>query len=90
MITIPVINSRIDTTSPAISAGLLCNRTFSHRMPRAMEMTGSAEVMIAWTGARNASCWEGVLVEHEASRADDGKNVDGPVAEHCTKPAAKF
>jgi hypothetical protein len=45
--TIPVIISRTDTTSPAISAGPLRNRTFSHAMLRAMEITGSVEVIIA-------------------------------------------
>jgi hypothetical protein len=56
--TIPAIISRIATTSPPISAGLLRNRTFSQRMPRAIEITGSAEVIIAWTGARNVPCWK--------------------------------
>ena len=88
--TIPVIISRIATTSPPISAGLLRNRTFSHRMPRAIEMTGSAEVDDRLDRRQERALLEGVLVEHEAGRADDGKNIDGPVAEYFTKPAAEF
>ncbi len=55
---IPAIITRIDITSPAIAAGLERTITFSHTMPRAIEMTGSAAVMIACTGARNVPCWK--------------------------------
>jgi len=58
VMTIPTIISRSDVTSPAIAAGLLRTRTSSHTMPRVIERTGSAAVMIACTGARNVPCWK--------------------------------
>ncbi|HME66935.1 MAG TPA: hypothetical protein VKG61_18760 [Streptosporangiaceae bacterium] len=56
--TIPMIITTSDATSPAIAAGLLRTRTSSHTIPRATDRTGSAAVMIAWTGARNVPCWK--------------------------------
>ncbi len=55
--TIPAIMTRRDATWPAIAPGVLRTCTPSHKMPRAIEMTGSAEVRIAWTGARNVPSW---------------------------------
>jgi hypothetical protein len=56
--TIPATINRGDATSPKMAAGLSRNTTFSHRMLRAMEMIGSAEVMIDWTGASDLPCWK--------------------------------
>ena len=86
--TIPVIISRADTASPPMSAGLLRNRIFSHPMPRAIEMIGSAAGDYRLDRRQERALLEGVLVEQEAGRADDGKDIDGPVAEHSRKPAA--
>jgi hypothetical protein len=56
--TIPAVRSSSDTTSPAMFAGPPRNLTASQPMPRAMEMTGSAALMIAWTGASKVPCWK--------------------------------
>jgi LuxR family maltose regulon positive regulatory protein len=55
--TIPTVSSRNEIISPAIAPGLLRSRTSSQAMPRAMEMTGSATLMIACTGASSVPSW---------------------------------
>jgi hypothetical protein len=55
--TIPPVRSSSDTTSPAMLRGPPRSRTASQPMPRAMEMIGSAALMIAWTGASKVPCW---------------------------------
>jgi hypothetical protein len=58
VITIPTVISRSEATSPKTAAGLLRRTTPSHRMLSPMEMTGSAVVMMDWTGARNLPSWK--------------------------------
>jgi hypothetical protein len=56
--TIPAVISSRNRTSPLTSAAPPRNRTLSHPTPSAIETTGSAEVTIAWTGARSVPCWK--------------------------------
>jgi hypothetical protein len=56
--TIPAIISSRNRTSPLTFAAPPRNRTLSHPTPSAIEMTGSAAVMIAWTGASSVPCWK--------------------------------
>ena len=52
----PTVSSANDMISPTIAPGLLRSRTSSQAMPRAMEMIGSATLMIACTGASKVPC----------------------------------
>ena len=65
--TIPATITMSATTCPTMAAGLLRTVTFSHTMPSAMETTGSVEVMIAWTGARNVPCWKASWLSRKPS-----------------------
>jgi hypothetical protein len=56
--TIPAVISSRNRTSALTFAAPPRNRTLSHPTPSAIEMTGSAVVMIAWTGASSAPCWK--------------------------------
>jgi hypothetical protein len=55
---IPTVISSSEATWPKMATGLLRKTTPSHATPSAMEMTGSAVVMIAWTGASKVPCWK--------------------------------
>jgi hypothetical protein len=56
VMTTPAVMTRSETTWPTIAAAPPRRMAPSHKRLSPMEMTGSAVVTMAWTGARNLPC----------------------------------